>query len=117
VSSVGGGPRITGHGDVAVSLWSLFIALTALAVALSMGAAVWRPRDGSRHRPVDMGDDDGARVRDGRDVLTALQARIENLEAEVDDLNRLTTALREETENLQQRLDAEQGGFRTGEGS
>jgi chaperonin cofactor prefoldin len=50
-------------------------------------------------------------------VLTALQARIENLEAEVDDLNRLTTALREETENLQQRLDAEQGGFRTGEGS
>lgn len=114
---MGGGLRITRNGDVTVSLWSLFIALTALAVALSMSAAVWRPRDGSRQLPVDRADDDGASVRDGRDVLTALQARIENLEAEVDDLNRLTTALREETEYLQQRLDAEQGGFRRGEGS
>lgn len=96
-----------------MSLWSLFIALTALAVALSMRAAVWRPKDAQVSLTVD-DDDEPSQPLDARELLAHLQQRIDALEGEVDDLHRLTAALQEENDILQQRIDAAQGGMRSG---
>lgn len=97
-----------------MSLWSLFIALTALAVALSMRAAVFAPR--GRVPVQDARDQDPKEDSppDLRGDVRDLRLRIEALESDVDDLNRLTTNLREENEYLQQRLDAGQGGLDAG---
>ena len=98
-----------------MSLWGLFIIVGSIGVILSLGAAIVRPRD--RSEPpgeIHGGGSANPRARH-EDSLTGLQSRVDALEIEVDDLHRAIAALREENEYLQQRIDGDVPGSRTGE--
>ncbi len=90
-----------------MSLWGLFVILGSVGVILSLGAAVLRPRD--RVSPPNLLDSEQPypqRVLPG-EMSDGLQARVEALENEVDDLHRAVAALREENEQLHQRFETD----------
>jgi len=98
-----------------MSLWGLFITLGSIGVILSLGAAVMRPRDRAVALPD--GDVGGQRVAltGNEETVVELQARVDALETEVDDLHRAIAALREETEYLQHRIEGDSHGPHAGE--
>ena len=98
-----------------MSLWGLFVILGAIGVVLSLGAAVLRPRDRASQRRELRSEEFVPRGTPSPDGLAALQSRVEALEIEVDDLQRAISTLREENEYLQQRIDGDVPGSRTGE--